>query len=89
MHELQVVALLAYDWTMFGEQMRLTDIEKHDCLKIFVVGFLVDEDDEFISLSQQVFNEEQPNIRFTLMIPKVCIIDRKDLEFFPEEDDTV
>jgi hypothetical protein len=74
---------------MFGEQMRLTDIEKHECLKIYVVGFLVDEDDNFISLSQQVFNEELPNIRFTLMIPKVCIIDRKDLEFFPKEEDTV
>jgi hypothetical protein len=87
MHELQVTVLLAYDWTMFGDQMRLTDIEKHDCLQIYVVGFIVSEDDDFISLSQQVFNEELPNIRFTLMIPKVCIIDRKDLEFFPKEEE--
>jgi hypothetical protein len=87
MGELQVTALLAYDWTMFGDQMRMSDIADHQCLEIYVVGFLVDEDDEFICLSQQVFNEDIPNIRFTVMIPKICIIDRKDLEFFPKEEE--
>jgi len=86
MHELQTTVIYAYDWTMFGDQMRLSDIADHQCLQIYVVGFLVSEDDEFVCLAQQVFNEEIPNIRFTVMIPKACIIDRKDLKFFPEEE---
>ncbi len=85
MEELQVTAVYAYDWTMFGDQIRLQDVADMECLQIFVVGFIVHEDDEFISLSQQVFNSDTPNVRFTVMIPKACIIDRKDLTFFPEE----
>lgn len=87
MQKLKVTVIYAHDWTMFGEQMRLSDIADQQCLQIYVVGFLVDEDDDFICLSQQVFNEDIPNIRFTVMIPKACIIDRKDVRLFPEESD--
>lgn len=85
MHELQAVAISAYDWTMFGDQMRWADVAEQQCLEIYIVGFLVYEDDEVVALAQQVFNEDLPNVRFTVMIPKVCIIDRKDIEFFPKK----
>jgi hypothetical protein len=86
MEELQATVIYAYDWTMFGDQMRMSDIADHQCLQIYVVGFLVDENDEFVCLAQQVFNEDIPNIRFTVMIPKACIIDRRDVQFFPQEE---
>jgi hypothetical protein len=85
MEELQVTLVRAYDWTMFGDQMRLYDVDDLECLEIVVIGFLVREDDDYICLAQQLFNEEMPNIRFVVMIPKVCIVERKDLTFFPEE----
>ena len=62
------------------QPISLVDVERK------LVGFLVDEDDEFVCLAQQVFNEDIPNIRFTVMIPKACIIDRRDINFFPKEE---
>ncbi len=85
MHELQAVAVSALDWTMFGDQMRMSDVAEQECLQIYIVGFLVYEDDDVLALAQQVFNEELPNVRFTVMVPKVCIIDRKYVEFFPKK----
>ena len=87
MQELQATVIYAYDWTMLAEQIRQEDIQAVDCLQIYVVGFVTYEDEEFVCLSQQVFNEARPNIRFTVIIPKVCIIERQDLKFNPDPEE--
>ncbi len=83
---LQICLVYTYDLTMFGNQLNLSDVQDMECLEIFMVGFLVDECEEFLCLSQQVFNEEIPQVRFTVKIPKACIIDRKDIISNPEEE---
>ena len=84
---MQVTVVYAYDWTMMAEQIRLEDIQAIDCLQIFVAGFVTHENEDFLCLSQQVFNEARPNVRFTVIIPKVCIIDRQDIDFFPKDEE--
>jgi len=84
--KLGVVVILAHDWTMFAEQMRLSDIEDADILEVMVAGFVVREDEEYICVAQQVFNEDIPNVRFTVMIPKHCIIERQDLKMNRKSD---
>lgn len=85
MKPLQITAIYTYDLTMFGDQLRLQDVPDMECLQIYMVGFLVDECEEFLCLSQQVFNEDIPNVRFTVKVPKACIIDRKDILLHPKE----
>lgn len=76
--KLSVVLLLVRDLTIFTDQMRIDDIHNQSILEIMVVGFLVREDDEYVCLAQQVFNEDNKSIRFTLMIPQNCIIERHE-----------
>lgn len=82
---LGVVVIQAIDWTMFGEQMALNDILSCDCLEVLVAGILVREDDEYVCIAQQVFDDESTSIRFTVMIPKVCILERHDFKIGDQE----
>jgi hypothetical protein len=75
----KVACVYAVDWTMFGEQMRLSDIDDMEILHVLVTGFVVREDDDYLCLSQQIFDDEGYSIRFTVMIPKMCILEQWEM----------
>lgn len=76
MTERVIVALRAVDWGMYGDQT--SDKTEFKIVWANVVGFLVSEDEEKIVLAPQWFDEG--DTRCTLVIPKVCISERRDIE---------
>lgn len=76
----RICAVYAVDWTMFGEQIKLRDVPDMELLNVLVVGVIAYEDDDVLGLSQQVFDDEDHQVRFTVMIPKQCILERHEFE---------
>lgn len=70
-----IVAVEAVDWALVSEQVDAS--HKFDVVHGAVVGFLVKETDDFISLSQQIF--DNADVRATISIPKCTIKRRVDM----------
>lgn len=78
--QFKVVAVSAVDWTMWEDQQSMAELYKAQPLTAVVVGFLVREDDDYIWLAQQIFDDETNSCRKVVCIPKSCIEDRHDFE---------
>ena len=75
-----LVAIQAVDWAMHSAQVSST--YDFDMIHGLLVGFLVQETDEYVAITQQWFSSGE--VRQTISIPKVCIQAqwRIDLEEF-------
>lgn len=82
----KVVAVSAIDWTMWEEQQSMIDVYKTEPLTAVIVGFLVRENDDYIWLTQQIFDDEHNSVRNMICIPKTCIEDRHDFSIGEDED---
>jgi hypothetical protein len=70
-----IVAVEAVDWAFQAAQVDIS--HDFDVTHGLVVGFLVKETDDFISLTQQLFDND--DVRATMSIPKCTIKRRVDL----------
>ena len=69
-----IVSIYAVDWGTYYEQVsRNTDFK---IVKGWVHGQVVKEEEEYLVIAQEVFDEG--DVRIVVTIPKVCIIRRVD-----------
>ena len=73
-----IVYVKAVDWSMAEFQIDKKDEHEFDLIHAEIIGFLVEESEERLTVTQQQF--ESGSIRYTLSIPKACIVHRKDFE---------
>lgn len=71
---MKVVSLYAMDWGTYHDQTSINTEFK--LVKGWIHGQIIQENDEYLALAQQVFDEG--DVRIVVTIPKVCIIKRVD-----------
>jgi hypothetical protein len=73
---LTIVCIQAVDWAMHHGQV--AHDSGFEVVRGWISGFLVEETDEHIALTQQWFNSG--DVRQTISIPKVCILNESRFE---------
>jgi len=74
---LPMVCLLATDWSGVDTQVSLAQAGKFNLMDAWIMGFVVSEDEEKITLARDhFFNDEE--VRSTITISKVTVQQRID-----------
>lgn len=72
----KMVYLQAVDWGIVERQINSEENFTYDVIHAELIGFLVCETDTSITITQQKFQND--SVRYTLTVPKICIINRHD-----------
>lgn len=70
------VQITATDWNGYNFQESVD--HGFDVTEVEIVGHLIDEDDIKVIVALELFKREK-DVRRTIVIPKICITDRKEL----------
>ncbi len=83
--KLQVVCVLASDWCYYEQTKSIRD--NFTPIDGFIVGFVLEEDDEKIVLAHQVFKENE-SVRHVTVVTKTSIRERYNMKIDdPEEEE--
>ncbi len=82
--KLQVAVVMASDWCYYEQTRGIRDI--FTPINGFIVGFVLEEDDEKIVLAHQVFKEND-SVRHVTVITKSSVIERYDMKIDDECDE--
>lgn len=75
--EMTVAVVMASDWCYYEQTKSIRD--NFTAIDGFIVGFILDEDDEKLVLAHQVFKENE-SVRHVTVITKSSIIERYNMK---------
>lgn len=75
--ELPMVCLLATDWSGVDTQVSFNQAQKFSLMQAWIMGFVVSEDEEKITLARDHFFDDE-EVRSTITISKVTVDQRID-----------
>ena len=81
-----VAVVMASDWCYYEQTKSIRD--NFTAIDGFIVGFVLDEDDEKLVLAHQVFKENE-SVRHVTVITKTSIIERYNMKIDDKCDEVV
>ena len=75
----KIVEVIATDWAIYNDKYTLPDT--FDPMEIHVVGYLLEDTEEYVSLAFERMEETKPkaSVRVVISIPKVCVKSIREL----------
>lgn len=84
--QMTVAVVMASDWCYYEQTKSIYD--KFTPIDGYIVGFILEEDEEKIVLAHQVFKDNE-SVRHVTVITKTSIIERFDMKIDDECDEEV